>query len=280
MTATPVPGLSLIDRWPTPNASVAVVTRRDLTPAVVDSRGEIDRPYRLASVTKLLTAMAALVAVQEEAVHLDQAAGPEGSTVRHLLAHASGLGPNGEVLAPPGRRRIYSNAGFEVLARTVSDATGMRFADYLHEGVIDALGMEDTTLGGSPAHGATSTVRDLTRLAGELLAPRILDRSIRDRAVEVAFPGLAGVLPGFGPQAPNDWGLGFEIRGTKSPHWTATSNSPGTAGHFGRSGTFLWVDPAVGVALVCLTDLDFGPWAAEAWPVLGDAVLVDVRRER
>ena len=57
------------------------------------------------------------------------------------------------------------------------------------------------------------------------------------------FPGLVGVLPGFGRMDPNDWGLGFELRDAKSPHWTGARNSPRTFGHFGGSGTFLWVDP-------------------------------------
>ena len=81
------------------------------------------------------------------------------------------------------------------------------------------------------------------------------------------------MLPGFGAQDPNDWGLGFEIRGTKSPHWTGTHNSPRTFGHFGQSGTMLWIDPEAELGLVALSNRDFGPWAAEAWPVLADAVL-------
>ncbi len=92
-------------------------------------------------------------------------------------------------------------------------------------------------------------------------------------ATTVAFPGLTGILPGFGRQEPNDWGLGFELRDHKTPHWTGTRNSPATFGHFGRTGTFLWVDPDAALALVALTDRDFGPWAAEAWPALSDAVL-------
>ena len=87
------------------------------------------------------------------------------------------------------------------------------------------------------------------------------------------FPRLDGVLPGFGRQTPNDWGLGFELRDHKSPHWTGSRNSPRTFGHFGRSGTFLWVDPAAGIALACLTDRPFGDWAAEAWPRLSDDVI-------
>ncbi len=51
------------------------------------------------------------------------------------------------------------------------------------------------------------------------------------------------MLPGFGVQRPNDWGLGFEIRDAKSPHWTGSANSGRTYGHFGQSGTFIWVDP-------------------------------------
>ena len=92
-------------------------------------------------------------------------------------------------------------------------------------------------------------------------------------AAAVAFPGLRGVLPGFGLPDPCDWGLGFELRDRKSPHWTGARNSPATFGHFGRSGTFLWVDPVAGLALACLTDRPFGAWAGEAWPALSDAVL-------
>jgi CubicO group peptidase (beta-lactamase class C family) len=269
--------LELIDGWPAEHVAVAVVTRADGRPRVINTRGDVDRRYALASVTKLLTATAVLVAIEEEAVALDQAAGPESSTVRHLLAHASGLGTEGGVVAPPGRRRIYSNAGFEQVARTVSEATEIPFVTYLDEGVLGPLGMQSTSLDGSPAHGATATVHDLTRLAGEFLTPSLLDPLTLEQATAVAFPGLDGILPGFGQQSPNDWGLGFEIRGTKSPHWTATANSPATVGHFGRTGTFLWVDPERGVALVCLTDLDFGPWAGQAWPALGDAVLHELR---
>ena len=89
----------------------------------------------------------------------------------------------------------------------------------------------------------------------------------------MAFPGLAGVLPGFGRQDPCDWGLGFELRDAKRPHWTGARNSAGTFGHFGQSGGFLWVDPAAAVACAVLTDTAFGPWAADAWPALSDRVL-------
>ena len=94
-------------------------------------------------------------------------------------------------------------------------------------------------------------------------------------ATSVQFPGLAGVLPDLGRFDPNDWGLGFELRDAKTPHWTGTANSPRTFGPFGGSGTFLWVDPEPGLALACLTDRDFGEWAKEAWPRLSDDVLAE-----
>jgi CubicO group peptidase (beta-lactamase class C family) len=268
-----VRALEQVGDWPAPNAAVSVVG----VEGPVGRTGPHDRAFALASVTKLLTAVAVLVAVEEETLRLDEAAGPEGATVRHLLAHASGLGPDGGVLAPPAQRRIYSNAGFEVLASALEDRAGLPFRTYLHEAVLEPLGMATTVAAGSPAHGAESTVSDLERLAAELLSPTLVAAATMDVATGVAFAGLDGVLPGFGPQEPNDWGLGFEIRGTKSPHWTGATSSPRTFGHFGRSGTFLWVDPDVQIACVCLTDLDFGPWAARAWPTLTDAVVEEIR---
>ena len=117
-------------------------------------------------------------------------------------------------------------------------------------------------------------------LACELLAPALLaPETLRD-ATAVQFPGLAGVLPGFGRQDPNDWGLGFELRDAKSPHWTGSRNSPSTFGHFGRSGTFLWVDPDARAALVVLTDREFGDWAKSAWPAVSDATLAELASAR
>ena len=89
----------------------------------------------------------------------------------------------------------------------------------------------------------------------------------------MAFPGLRGVLPGFGLQDPLDWSLGFELRAAKAPHWMGTRNSPRTFGQFGGSGTFLWVDPDAGIGLVALTDRQFGQWATTAWPAFADAIL-------
>ena len=173
--------------------------------------------------------------------------------------------------------RVRVPPGFEVLAEVLEQATGMSFGDYLQDGLLDPLEMADTTLQGSPAAGAVSTAADLMLFAAELQRPKLLDPSTLAAATTVVYPGLAGVLPGFGRQPHNDWGLGFEIRNTKSPHWTGSSSSPRTFGHFGQSGTFLWVDPDAGAACVCLTDRAFGEWALPLWPELTDAVLAELR---
>ena len=235
--------------------------------------------FRWASVTKLLTACAVLVAAEEGILDLDEPAGPAGSTVRHLLAHASGLPFEGESpIARPGQRRIYSNAGFEALGELVAERAGMTFAAYLGAAVLEPLAMRGTELRGSPGAGAFGPLSDLLAFAQELLAPRVLAAETLAEATGVAFPGLVGVLPGFGRQEPMDWGLGFELKDAKAPHWTGSRNSPRTFGHFGGSGTFLWVDPEAGIALACLTDREFGDWAKGAWPALADAVLAELTR--
>jgi CubicO group peptidase (beta-lactamase class C family) len=114
-------------------------------------------------------------------------------------------------------------------------------------------------------------------LGRELLAPRLVARETLAEATSVQFPGLAGVLPGWGRMEPNDWGLTFELRDRKSPHWTSAHNSPQTFGHFGAAGTFLWVDPELSVACGLLTDEEFGPWAIEAWPRFNDLVVSEQR---
>lgn len=270
--------LSALDDWPVDTAAGAVVGPR----GVLAGHGDIRREFLLASVTKPLVARAVQVAVEEGAVELDTPAGPPGATVRHLLAHASGLSPSSDrVVAKPGTRRVYSNYAYSVLAETLQQASGIEFHRYLGEAVLQPLGMTATRLDGGMAaagFGATSTVADLAAFAGDLLRPTTVSAQLHAEAITVQFPGLDGVLPGYGVQRPNDWGLGFEIRDAKSPHWTGASNSPGSYGHFGQSGTLIWADPAVELVLIVLTDRDFGNWAKPLWPALADTVIAEYRQ--
>ncbi len=260
--------------WPVGSAAVAVVGP-DGPLAVVDT-GPTDGTYRWASVTKVLTALTVLDAAVEGVVDLDDQVGPPGSTLRHLLCHASGLAlDSDQVLNRPGRRRTYSNRGIEVAAQHLTERTQSLFTDLLAERVLDLLGMNRTTLVGSPAHGVQGPIHDLAALAAALLTPGLVLPEVVALASTVSFPELSGVLPGFGRQASNDWGLGCEIRDQKSPHWTSLANSPSTFGHFGQSGSFLWVDPKARLACVSLSDTPFGPWSADRWPRLSSAVLAN-----
>ena len=264
--------LDAIEGWPVSAAAAAVIGPS----GVLASHGDTKRVFELASVTKPLVARAAQVAIEEGVVDLDTPAGPPGSTVRHLLAHASGLAMHSDrILAKPGTRRMYSNYGFTVLAETMQQESGIEFGRYLTEAVCEPLAMGATRQDGgaeTAGYGATSTVADLAAFAGELLRPSTVSAQLHAEAITVQFPGLDGVLPGYGVQRPNDWGLGFEIRDSKSPHWTGARNSARTYGHFGQSGGFIWADPEIDLALVVLTDRDFGDWALDLWPAISDAV--------
>ena len=275
MTAGPDSALRLLTSWPVGAAAAAVVG----PDGVLSAYGDADRPFALASVTKPLTALATLVAVEEEAIGLDEPAGDvvPGATLRHLLSHASGLAADRLVrAAAPGTRRIYSNAGIDLLAAAVTAGSGIDFGTYFAEAVAAPLGLTGTSVGARPSRDGVSTVADLGLVLGELLRPgRVLHPPTVAQARTVQFPGLRGVLPGFGPQVDNAWGLGLEIKATKNPHWTGRTNSAATYGHFGQSGTMLWVDPEAGLGLVALADRPFDAWAVAAWPELSDAVLAE-----
>lgn len=267
--------LRLTADWPVPHVAAAAV----LPDGTVERIGDTSMVVRIASISKMLTGWAALIACEEGIVTLDDACGQDGCTLRHLLAHAGGYPFDGaDPIARPGSRRIYSNTGIEMAAAHVADAAGMSFQDYLREAVFEPLAMSSTSLRTSPAYGVWSNVDDLCRFVAELRSPVLLSAESATAFRTVQFPGLAGIIPGLGRYEDCPWGLGTEIRGHKQPHWTGAHNDPRTFGHFGGAGTLLWVDEGAGVSCVALTDRPFDEWAAEAlrlWPQLSDAVLAE-----
>lgn len=256
-----------------PHAAAAVITPE----GVAETFGDTARQFYLASVTKPFAAAAILLGVEEGAVSLEDEAGPPGATLRHLLAHTAGYAfeSDGPVISRPGARRIYSNRGIEEAAAHLERAAGIPFADYLGEAVFQPLGLAATELRGSPAFAGWTTVDDLTRFAAELLTPALLAPETVAEMATVQFPGLTGVLPGHGKFDPLDWGLGVERNFGRERHWSGTAVSREAFGHFGGSGTFLWVDPVRRLAAVCLTDRDFDAWARTAWPLLCTAIVTE-----
>ncbi len=260
--------------WPVNSWAVSVITAGEEAFAA----GERNTRFSWASISKLVVALGVHVAAHADLLALTEPLGPPGATVADVLAHCSGLGGEGtEPVAAPRTRRIYSNSGYDLLGELLAARGQSTLAEALHTRVLRPLGMLDAELSGRAASGIVGTCADLTRLAREFLNPTLLDGSAARRLVEPHMPGLPGVLPGFGRQAANEWGLGPEVRAGKSPHWTAPSASPQSFGHFGQAGGFLWVDPVARVACTCLTDEPFGPWALTTWPTFSEAVLSSLR---
>ncbi|MFC0675675.1 serine hydrolase domain-containing protein [Brachybacterium hainanense] len=246
---------------------------------VRERRGDTarERPWR--SVTKTVTGYTAAILLEDGVVDLEDPAGPEGSTLRHLLCHASGYYYGSDrILQPPGRRRHYSNHGIDRAGEHIAARAGRPFDELVQERVLDPLGMTGTRWTGSPSVGGFSSLEELALFGLELLRPTLLGPAWFAAATTPQLPELRGVMPGFGSQDPNPFGLGFEVRGHKSPHWTGARSSPRTFGHFGMLGTAFWVDPDADLALVLGTDHEFCDDHRRVLPRLADAVLAEHSR--
>ena len=249
---------------PLPSFDVALVLR--VGGDVVYSHGDVDRVFPLASVTKPIVAWSVLVAVDRGLMGLDDPAGPDGSTVRHLLAHASGLPFEGRrPVAAPEKRRIYSNEGFDILGEVLEAATGVGVAQWVREAVFEPLGMVTADIPGSPAHAGVASASDVSLFGAELARPTLVSAPLAALAGLSQFPALVGV--------------GVEIRGEKSPHWTAPDASPRTIGHFGQSGSFVWADRDLGASAAFVGAEPFGQWHRDNWSAL-NSKLLRLARER
>jgi len=238
---------------------VIVISRAGARTEIVAAAGPLDERFAHASVTKLWTSLAVLVEVDRGTCALGDAVGPPGSTLAHLLSHASGLPLDGGApIAMPGVRRIYSNTGIDLAADHAARRGGTTPGALVRRNVLEPLGATATVLDGPPSSGAIGTVRDLGVLAAELLAPTLVSPSIASRWRTVHLPDLVGVLPGYGRQDPCAWGLGPEVKGSKRPHWTGATWPAISVGHFGQAGGFVVADHVHGVCVATLGDAPFG----------------------
>lgn len=164
--------------------SVGYGVRRidDSTPVTPTTR------FRIASITRLLTATAILRLRDAGALDLDDPVrrhlpwfrmqrttevGDAPVTIRHLLTHTGGLPRNsrltdlshrfqlgrreaiaalpGEALeATPGTRYSFSNLGYSVLGEVVAAVTGSSFATVIHDSLLIPLGMTHTLVRPTP----------------------------------------------------------------------------------------------------------------------------------
>jgi uncharacterized protein YbbC (DUF1343 family)/CubicO group peptidase (beta-lactamase class C family) len=180
--------------------------------------------------------------------------------------------------APPGTRLDYSDVGYIVLGEIVEKLSGGSLAAFAKEHLFAPLGMDDTAfnppaglaaraaptelrdgvmiegtvhdpraagLGGIAGHaGLFSTADDLARFARMLLAKgRARDTQIL-AAATVDRMTAPRALPGGGVRS-----LGWDVR-------TGFSGARGELdgyGHTGFTGTSIWIDPSLDVAVIVLT---------------------------
>ena len=260
----------LAQEWPAPNTSICVIDRHGHT----HTFGDTSRTSRIASVSKLLTAWATHVAIEEGSTTLDTPVGQDGCTLAHLLAHAGGYSFDGDApIVSPARKRIYSNSGYDLITEHLESVTEIAFSEYLNDAVFSPLGMTSSSLNGSGAKDVVSCVDDLVEFALELRNPRLISAGTARKATTTQFSELEGVVPGVGRFSPCNWGYGPEIHGAKHPHWMGTRNSASTFGHFGGAGSFIWHDPVANISCIALCRVEFDNWALHYWPQFFDALL-------
>jgi CubicO group peptidase (beta-lactamase class C family) len=258
---------SLMASWP--QGGAAALWRLDGDAHCEWSWGDTERVRPWASVTKVAVALAVGVEIGWGSHRLDEPAGPEGATLAHLLSHASGLGTEvGSLGATVGTKRIYSNAGYDAIAaHVVRDGD---VAQWLSQRVADALGIR-WLFDGRASSGLYGSLDALSRLSVAWLRGDCVDPDTYRRLTSPFLPDLSGVTPGWGSFSPNLWGLGPEIKGQKN-HWMGSRFSPSSFGHFGRSGSFMLIDPIEKIAVCALSDEPFGPWSQQLWPALLDTL--------
>ena len=185
---------------------------------------------------------------------------------------------NASLRAPPGTVSIYSDLGYMLLEEVVRRVTSREISDFARENVFLPLGMKDTgflqddlhkarsawtelvdgawrvgvvhdprafLLGGVAGHaGLFSTGDDLARYAQALLGGGEIDGKRWLSARTVSAMTAPYDVPG-GVRA-----LGWMVES----QWRGEGLSPRAVGHFGFTGTALWIDPAKDLFTVILTN--------------------------
>lgn len=248
----------------------------------IETWGDSETVYPWMSVSKLATARTVLGAVENGVASLDEILADQvylkdgqifeffgkGISLRHLLSHSAGLKfTEAEQVCPAGQRRIYSNLGYELAAALIEKRSGIEFERWIKTMLWEPLGIA-AELRGSPAYGIWSNIHELARFAVEFGQGNLLSPVYQKAIFTPTFSDLKGILPGYGMQKPNPWGLGPEIRQQKCPHWTSSTCPPEVAGHFGQSGSFLWVNRRQQRGAVFLGAEAFGTEHKQLWPRL------------
>lgn len=120
------------------------------------------------------------------------------------------------------------------------------------------------------AHGAIQLVMAYSNQS-DFLSPARREDATRDHTT--LLPG-GFMKPLLWPTSP--WGLGPELRGTKHPHWVASTYSSQSFGHSGASGMLAWYDPECmfGFAILGARAAD-GGWLLRHGPEISQRLRLD-----
>lgn len=221
-----------------------------------------------------------------------------------------------QLVAAPGSKVEYSNVGYGILGLIIEAVSGQSFADYMRERLFAPLGMQHAYLAppaelyprivhvggtldpGSPTERFNSAyARRQTHPAGNIIATALdvarffqlfLDRGMAGGRQVIApatarlmianqTAGLCGGIEGFMTWNDCAWGLGFDLRGVKQPHFSGEFSSATTFGHSGVAGTFAWADPARDLVCVMLANRTlYNLWNESRWSRFSTALIAAV----
>lgn len=214
---------------------------------------------------------------------------------------------------PVGSKVEYSNVGYGILGLIVEAISGQTFPQYMREQLFEPIGMQRAYLAppaecyakivhvagtnepGSrferfnsdfarqqthPAGHVIGSAQDVARFFQLFLADGQLDqRQIIAPATAQLMrtnqtAGLAGGIEGFMTWDSCAWGLGFDLRGVKQPHFSGEYSSAATFGHTGVAGTFAWADPSRDLICVMLANrMLYNRWNTPHWSRYSTAVI-------
>jgi beta-lactamase class C len=212
----------------------------------------------------------------------------------------------------PGTELIYSNTGYGVLSRVAEAASGRDFWELAWENVFEPLELHDTIARPGPEldrrigrvldvygqgrpteaynsqywrdlaipwGGLYGSPDDAVRFAATFLRhgdgfilPELANEMITDQV-----RGLPGEVQAARVKWPVAyWGLGWEIKGSKTRHWTGNLTSPQTFCHYGAAGTLLWADPTLDLAAAIFANratFHLWPFVPPRWATLSDTLV-------
>lgn len=216
----------------------------------------------------------------------------------------------------PGTELIYSNTGYGILGRLAEAVTGRDCWELAWDHVFEPLELHNTIARpgpelderivrvldvygqgrpteaynsqywrdlGIPWGGLYGSPEDSVRFAATFLRsgdgfilPELAREMITDQV-----RGLKGEVQAARVKWPVAfWGLGWEIKGTKTKHWTGNLTSPQTFCHYGAAGTLLWADPTIDLAAAIFANratFHLWPFKPPRWATLSDALVEAVR---